>query len=83
MNTQVIHILNKKGCVSILLFFLVPLRFTQKNRFDIAYISDLGDFSTAHILTFPGCTILKILPYVNIEYFLGETPTFFLNTLEK
>ena len=35
------------------LFFLVSLRFAQKNRFDIAYISDLGDFSTAHILTFP------------------------------
>lgn len=35
------------------LFFLVSLRSTQKNRFDIAYISDLGDFSTAHLLTFP------------------------------
>ena len=35
------------------LFFLVSLCSAQKNRFDIAYISDLGDFLTAHILTFP------------------------------
>ena len=41
------------------LFFFVSLRSTQKNRFDIAYISDLGDFSTAHILTFPNwCDII-------------------------
>lgn len=29
------------------------IRIYTSNPFDIAYISDLGDFSTAHLLTFP------------------------------
>lgn len=55
------------------LFFIVSLRFTQKNRFDIAYISDLGDFSTAHILTFPFYLSIAIMSVFVIITFCAKS----------
>ena len=55
-----------------------PLRFTSKKRFNIMYIQDLEDFSTAHFLTFPKIflenlqMLLTNLKFRNTMYYRKE-----------